>query len=98
MAPRPTTFSGPVKQKRALLESNPPRDSRIEGDEIKSVSVFGETNTSPKLFSGDPFISSRACLKNSRNYGPLAPTFSCLHVNGNCPFHAEPRQGLASAG
>jgi hypothetical protein len=36
-----------VKQKRALLESNPPRDTWIDGDEIKTVSTFGEAKTSP---------------------------------------------------
>jgi hypothetical protein len=38
----------PVKQKRALLKSNPPRDNWIDGDEIKNVSTFGEAQTSPK--------------------------------------------------
>ena len=40
---------GPVKHKRALLKNNPPRDSWIEGDEINTVSTFGEANTSPNL-------------------------------------------------
>ena len=43
----PLNSSSPVKQKRALLESNPPRDNWIEGDEIKNVSPFGEAKTSP---------------------------------------------------
>ena len=38
----------PVKQKRALLESNPPRDSWIERRRNKTVSTFGEAKTSPK--------------------------------------------------
>src|SRR6476646_2276300 len=38
--------TGPVKQKRALLESNPPRDSWTEGDEMH-VSTSGEAQTSP---------------------------------------------------
>ena len=55
----------PVKQTRALLESNPPRDNWIDGDEIKSVSTFGEANTSPnekwKTFISEPEYA----LKNS---------------------------------
>jgi hypothetical protein len=55
----------PVKQKRALLESNPPRDNWIDGDEIKSVSAFGEANTSPNE-QGQTFISEpEHALKNS---------------------------------
>src|SRR4051812_153210 len=63
----------PVKQKRALLESNPPRDNWIDGDEIKNVSTsFGEANTSPNQ-RGQTFISEpEHALKNSskisRNY------------------------------
>jgi len=37
----------PVKQRRALLESNPPRDSWIERRRNKNVSAFGEAKTSP---------------------------------------------------
>ena len=48
----------PVKQKRALLKSNPPRDNWIEGDEIKTVSIFGEAKTSsnlrPETFISEP--------------------------------------------
>src|SRR3954469_23842457 len=63
----------PVKQRRALLESNPPRDNWIDGDEIKNVSrSFGEANTSPNQ-KGQTFISEpEHALKNSskisRNY------------------------------
>jgi hypothetical protein len=46
----------PVKQKRALLKSNSPRDSWIEGDEIKNVSIFGEVTTSSKI-NRQTFIS-----------------------------------------
>jgi hypothetical protein len=38
----------PVKQRRALLESNPPRDNWIDGDEIVNVSAFGEAQYLPK--------------------------------------------------
>jgi hypothetical protein len=40
-------FDRPVKQKRALLESNPPRDSWIERRRNKIVSTVGEAKTSP---------------------------------------------------
>jgi hypothetical protein len=55
----------PVKQTRALLESNPPRDNWIDGDEITNVSTFGEANTSPnenwEIFISEP----EHALKNS---------------------------------
>src|SRR5258706_9463757 len=55
----------PVKQTRALLESNPPRDNWIDGDEIKSVSTFGEAKTSPNQ-KWETFISEpEHALKNS---------------------------------
>jgi hypothetical protein len=46
----------PVKQKRALLESNPPRDSWIERRRNTTASTFGEAKTSPKA-TLEPFIS-----------------------------------------
>ena len=58
-------FYRPVKQKRALLESNPPRDSWIERRRNKIVSTVGEAKTSPtrKL---ETFISEpEHALKNS---------------------------------
>jgi len=53
----------PVKRKRALLESNPPRDNWSDGDEIKSVSSFGEANTSPNETLADLYFRAGACLK-----------------------------------
>jgi hypothetical protein len=47
---------GPAKQKRALLESNPPRDSWTEGDEMNTVSTSGEAQTSPDA-AAQSFIS-----------------------------------------
>jgi hypothetical protein len=55
----------PVKRKRALLESNPPRDNWSDGDEIKRVSTFGEANTSPNTRLGYFYFRAGACLKNS---------------------------------
>ena len=53
----------PVKQKRALLKSNPPRDNWIEGDEI-TVSIWGGQKTSPKQNLARGLFQSRACLEN----------------------------------
>src|SRR5215469_622835 len=59
---RPLDFHRPVKQRRALLESNPPRDSWIERRRNKIVSTFGEAKTSPK----ETFISEpEHALQNS---------------------------------
>jgi len=48
----------PVKHKRALLKSNPPRDNWTDGDKIKSVSTFGEAkpspNSNPQTFISEP--------------------------------------------
>ena len=53
-----------MKQRRALLESNPPRDNWIDGDEIETLCAFGEAKTSP---NGNPANSisepEHACLK-----------------------------------
>src|SRR5512141_2145950 len=49
-------FHRPAKQRRALLESNSPRDSWIERRRNKTVSTFGEASTSPKANS-ETFIS-----------------------------------------
>src|SRR5260221_6496074 len=55
----------PVKRKRSLLESNPPRDNWIEGRRNKNVSTFGETQTSPNA-NRQTFISEpEYALKNS---------------------------------
>ncbi len=49
-------YHRPAKQRRALLESNSPRDSWIERRRNKTVSTFGEAITSPKA-SRETFIS-----------------------------------------
>src|SRR6266481_2521610 len=55
----------PVKQRRALLESNPPRDNWIERRRNKTVSTFGEAKTSPKA-KVETFISEpEHALQNS---------------------------------
>jgi hypothetical protein len=55
----------PVKHKRALLESNPPRDNWIERRRNKNVSAFGEAKTSPNA-KRETFISEpEHALKNS---------------------------------
>ena len=63
----------PVKQRRALLESNPPRDNWIERRRNKNVSAFGEAQTSPNekpetLISEPEYAlqnSSKTVSKNS---------------------------------
>ena len=52
----------PVKQKRALLKSNPPRDNWTEGDEI-NVSSWGGQNL-PKTKSGEDYFRAESCLEN----------------------------------
>ena len=55
----------PVKRKRALLESNPPRDNWIQRRRNKNVSLFGEAYTSPKT-NLETFISEpEHALQNS---------------------------------
>src|SRR5207247_6946879 len=55
----------PAKQRRAVLESNPPRDSWIERRRNKNVSTFGEAKTSPNA-KRQTFISEpEHALKNS---------------------------------
>ena len=53
----------PAKQRRALLESNPPRDSWIERRRNKNVSTFGEAKTSPnakrQTFISEPEHASK---------------------------------------
>src|SRR5574341_1375205 len=44
----PLNSHRPVKQRRALLESTPPRDNWTERRRNKTVSTFGEVQTSPK--------------------------------------------------
>src|SRR5215471_2934880 len=55
-------FLCPVKQKRALLESTPPRDNWTEGDEIKPSPLFGEAASLPKKKSGDLYFRAESCL------------------------------------
>jgi hypothetical protein len=68
----------PVKQKRALLESNPPRDNWIEGDEIKTVSTFGEAKTSPnckpETFISEPSMPPKTHLNPSRTFSEMDNT------------------------
>src|SRR2546421_3837868 len=59
------TSHHPVKQRWALLESNPPRDSWIERRRNKTVSTFGEAKASPKA-NLETFISEpEHALENS---------------------------------
>ena len=89
----------PVKQKRALLESNPPRDNWIEGDEIKSVSTFGEANPSPKALGETFYFRAEHALKTHRSGAQNAPDRQptnhgkkCVSFLSQPAFHAEPVQ------
>ena len=70
----------PVKQRRALLESNPPRDSWIERRRNKIVPTFGEAQTSPEAkrqtFISEPEHalqnSSKTVSKSSKSFSGLA--------------------------
>src|SRR5579859_4627388 len=57
----------PVKQKRALLESNLPRDSWIERRRNKTVSTSGEAKTSPKVISETSISEPEHAFQNSSN-------------------------------
>jgi hypothetical protein len=79
----------PVKQKRALLRSNPPRDNWIEGDEI-NVSTVGRVKP-PQNRSGEQLFQSRACLENlgrggARTSRSKLTTESRKNYVSNCPF------------
>jgi len=79
----------PVKQKRALLKSNPPRDNWTEGDEIMIVSTFGEAKISPNVCS-ETFISEPShALKNLERVA-CCQSNTTEQINKNtlsrCPF------------
>jgi len=76
-----------VKQKRALLKSNPPRDNRNEGDEIKTVSNFGEANASP-IYIVKTFISEPSYALKNLGEGASAPQSRTNRKNtlNWCPF------------
>ena len=88
----------PVKQTRALLESNPPRDNWIDGDEIKSVSTFGEANTSPnenwETFISEPEHasknSSKTHLKSFPRWTPSTKTVTKNYLSWYPFFRSKP--------
>src|SRR5213594_938450 len=76
----------PVKQRRALLKSNPPRDNWIEGDEIKSVSTLGEPKSSPRV-NLETFISEPChALKNLGAPGANRSKKLTKNSLSECPF------------
>src|SRR5437762_291912 len=76
----------PVKQRRALLKSNPPRDNWIQGDEIKSVSTLGEPKTSPRA-NLETFISEPChALKNLGAPGANRSKKLTKNSLSECPF------------
>ena len=94
----------PVKQKRALLESNPPRDSWIQGDEIKIVSIFGEAQTSPNVarqtFISEPEHafqnSSKTVSKSSKSFRDRRHQQKTLRKNhlSSYPFFRSKRRRI----
>src|SRR5712664_2300524 len=83
----------PVKQRRALLESNPPRDSWIERRRNKTVSTFGEAKTSPKATS-ETFISEpEHAFQNSSN---TVSKSSKSFRNGRCQTKTLEKNHLSS--
>jgi hypothetical protein len=66
-------FCCPVKQRRALLESNSPRDNWIEGDEIEPSPHLGRTKP-PQMKKETIYFRAEHALKNSslspRRFGP----------------------------
>src|SRR6266403_2064061 len=91
----------PVKQKRALLESNPPRDNWIERRRNKTrLRIWGGHNL-PK-WKLQTFISEpEHALKTHRPRSNKAPNGQpktngkkSLSFSGHAAFHAEPVHSL----
>ena len=61
--PTLTTYLYPVKQKRALLKSNPPRDNWMRRRN-KNVSAFWGGQKPPQKDNGRPLFQSLLCLEN----------------------------------
>jgi len=79
----------PVKQKQALLKSNPPRDNWTEGDEIKTVSTFGELKTPPMPIWRPLFQSPSHALKNLERIARRQSNTTVLtnkNTLSRCPF------------
>src|SRR6266581_8250126 len=94
----------PVKQRRALLESNPPRDNWIERRRNKTVSSFGEAQTSPKA-NKETFISepehalqnsSETVSKSSKSFRDGQHQQKTLSKNyvASYPFFRSKRSGV----
>jgi hypothetical protein len=88
----------PVKQKRALLRSNPPRDNWTEGDEI-NVSGFGEAKSLPKTNLEMNYFRAEHALKTwglgasaSESNQTKTNWISILSVSPESDIHAEPVQ------
>ena len=83
----------PVKQKRALLKSNPPRDNWTEGDEINRLHIWGAKN-SPNA-NLETFISEPShALKNFEQIS-TSKSSRTQQTNKNtlagCPFFRSKR-------
>ncbi len=93
----------PVKQRRALLESNPPRDSWIDRRRNKTVSTFGEGKPSPEeTFISEPEYalqnSSKSVSKSSNDFRDRQQQQNTLRKNtlSSWPFfRSKPTVHLA---
>ena len=95
-----TTLAGaiwfcPVKQRRALLKSNPPRDNWMRRRN-KNVSTFWGGQNLPEKFCWKPLFQSLLMPQKTWARGQESPSRYCLNVNWKSPFHAEPRHLLVA--
>jgi hypothetical protein len=87
----------PVKQKRALLKSNPPRDNWIEGDEINRLHIWGAQH-SPNA-NRETFISEPSHALKNFEPTEASECSSTQQTNKNtlsgCPFfRSKPSLGF----
>src|SRR5207244_9730997 len=77
-----TTLAGaiwfcPVKQRRALLKSNPPRDNWMRRRN-KNVSTFWGGQNLPEKFCGRPLFQSLLMPQKTWAWGQESPSWYCL--------------------
>src|SRR5207245_375632 len=84
----------PVKQKRALLKSNPPRDNWTESDEIIRLHMWGAKNSPHD--SLETFISEPSYALENLEYPARSESNSTEQTNKNtlsrCPFFRGKRK------
>src|ERR1043165_586799 len=85
----------PVKQTRALLKSNPPRDNWIEGDEIKTSPSLGRPKP-PQDSIWRPLFQSLVMPQKNLGVGACAPGANqpkklAKNSLSQCPFFRSKR-------